>query len=35
MKESKFIKGMVLSFDQEDEAEGIPFVPAWKWMLTN
>lgn len=24
-------QGMILTFDQEDEIEGIPVIPVWKW----
>ena len=27
-------KGMIITFDQEDEMYGIPVIPAWKWLLT-
>ena len=26
-------QGMILTFDQEDEIEGIPVIPVWKWCL--
>jgi len=27
-------KGMIITFDQEDERQGIKVLPAWKWMTT-
>ena len=24
--------GIILTLDQEDELDGIPLIPAWKWM---
>ena len=32
MEETKCDKGIIITLDQEDELNGIPLVPAWKWM---
>jgi len=29
---TKAIHGIIITFDQEDELDGIPLIPAWKWM---
>src|SRR3989304_7565390 len=32
MEETKCTKGTIITLDQEDILDGIPLVPAWKWM---
>jgi len=32
MAETGAMDGMIVTFSQEDELEGIPVVPAWKWL---
>ena len=32
MKSTRISKGIIITFDQEDELDGIPLIPAWKWM---
>ena len=32
MEETKCNKGIILTLDQEDELDGIPLIPAWKWI---
>jgi uncharacterized protein len=32
MKEAGCPKGIIVTLDQEDELDGIPLIPAWKWM---
>lgn len=32
MKETKAEEGYIITYDQEDEINGIPLIPAWKWF---
>ena len=32
MKETQARKGIVVTFDQEDQLDGIKLIPAWKWL---
>ncbi|HPS84865.1 MAG TPA: DUF4143 domain-containing protein, partial [Bacteroidales bacterium] len=34
MEITKAKKGYIVSFDQEDEFDGIRVIPAWKWLQT-
>ena len=34
LKKSGAKEGMIITFDQEDELQGIKVLPAWKWMTT-
>lgn len=33
LEANKKARGIFITFDQEDVIEGIPVVPAWKWLL--
>ncbi|MHA1677522.1 MAG: ATP-binding protein [Promethearchaeota archaeon] len=33
MKKFKLKKGILLTYDQEDEIDGIKVIPVWKWLL--
>ncbi len=35
MNETRCTKGMIITLDQKDELEGIPLIPAWKWMVAD
>ena len=32
MKETQARKGIIVTFDQEDQLDGIKLIPAWKWL---
>lgn len=32
MDTSKTDNGIIITYDQEDELDGIKLIPAWKWL---
>jgi hypothetical protein len=33
MNETALDSGVLITWDQEDLIDGIPVIPAWKWLL--